>query len=107
MMFFDLFNIVSIFVMFATVLSIPHRHTRSFTLYQTTPKPYIKSGPAHLLSAYQRLNATVPEKLKTAAAVNNGNVIASPSESDAAYLSLITIGQQTFDVAVDTGSDLL
>lgn len=105
---YKIFNVAMVFFMFTTVLSIKHRSTKgSFTIHQTTPRPYIKSGPAQLLSAYQRLNSIVPSTLRTAAAANNGAVDASPSDFDAAYLTSITIGGQTFNVPLYTGSDLL
>ena len=105
---FRSFNIIALFVSFATVLSTALPESKkSFTVHQTTPRADINSGPAHVLSAYQRLDKRAPENLITAAAVNNGTVEASPTEWDAAYLCSITIGSQPFDVAIDTGSDLL
>lgn len=107
MIFFRIFNVVAVSVMFTTGLSTTHRDVKkSFTLHQK-PKSYFKSGPAHILSAYQRLDARAPEDLKTAVAINKGTVNASPSKFDSAFLVPITIGGQTFDVFIDTGSHLL
>lgn len=110
--------------MLTTVLSIKHgdikktsavhqapKSTRgdikkSFTLHQA-PKSYTKSGPAHMLSAYHRLNVVPPKRLEAAVAAYKGTVTASPTTFDEVYLVTITIGEQSFDVSFDTGtSDL-
>lgn len=79
----------------------------SFTLHQIESNYSVKSGPAALLSTYHKFNGPAPENVQKAAAVNHGTVIASPSTNQAAYLTPITIGGQTFNLIIDTGSDFL
>lgn len=79
----------------------------AFTLHQIESNYSVKSGPAALLSTYHKFNRPAPENVQKAAAVNHGTVIASPSTHQAAYLTPITIGGQTFNLILDTGSDSL
>lgn len=79
----------------------------SFTLHQTESKFAAKSGPAAVLSTYHKFNRRAPESVQNAAAINRGTVIASPSKSEAGYLSPVTIGGQTLNLLIDTGSDFL
>lgn len=79
----------------------------SFTLHQIESNYSVKSGPAALLSTYHKFNRPAPENVQKAAAVNHGTITASPSTNQAAYLTPITIGGQTFNLIIDTGSDFL
>lgn len=79
----------------------------SFTLHQIESRSSIKSGPAVGLSTYHKFNKRAPKTVESAAAINHGTVIASLSRHDGEYLTPITIGGQTLDVMIDTGSDFL
>ena len=79
----------------------------SFTLHQIESTVSVKSGPAALLSTYHKYNRRAPENIKSVAAVDHRTVIASPSDFDKDYLTPITIGGQTLNLLIDTGSDFL
>ncbi|KAI4164493.1 MAG: hypothetical protein LQ342_001806 [Letrouitia transgressa] len=75
-----------------------------FIVHQTVRKPFIKSGPAALLSTYGKYNATPPEDVVKAAVANDGTVTTTPEQYDSEYLTPVTIGGQTLNLDFDTGS---
>lgn len=79
----------------------------SFTLHQVESKRSVKSGSAAELSTYHKYNRRAPENVESAAAVNHGTVMASPYGFDTGYLTPITIGGQTLNLVIDTGSEFL
>lgn len=79
----------------------------TFTLHQIESKSSVKSGPAAVLSKYHKFNLRAPENVQSAVADNHGTASASPVEFDGKYLTPITIGGQTLNLQVDTGSDML
>ncbi|KAL8670979.1 MAG: hypothetical protein Q9168_004510 [Polycauliona sp. 1 TL-2023] len=80
----------------------------NFIVYQTTPKPFKKSGAAAILHTYGKYNASAPADVIRAAAANDGTVPADPTLYDTEYLSPVTVGGQTLNLNFDTGSsDLL
>ncbi|MCJ1428718.1 Type I transmembrane sorting receptor [Sticta canariensis] len=78
---------------------------KSFTLHQIESTVSVKSRPAAPLSTYHEYKRRAPENVKSAAAVDHGTVIASTSDFDKVYLTPITIGGQTLNLLIDTGSD--
>ncbi|KAL9030374.1 MAG: hypothetical protein Q9196_001505, partial [Gyalolechia fulgens] len=78
--------------------------SKDFIIHQSVRKPFIKSGPAAVLSVYGKYNATAPEDVIKAAAANDGTVSANPEQYDSQYLTPVTIGGQTLNLDFDTGS---
>ena len=76
----------------------------AFSVPQTIPKAFVKSGPAALASTYSKYNKKIPISVKSAAHNNDGTVSANPEEYDSEYLSPVTIGGQTVNLDFDTGS---
>ena len=76
--------------------SLVERRKTSFSVHQTIPKPFIKSGPAAVAAVYQKFDATAPADVLAAAASNDGTVSSNPEESDQEYLSPVTIGYVHF-----------
>ncbi len=76
----------------------------AFTIDQSVPKPYIQSGPAAVLSTYKKFNVLAPQDVLAAATASNGVVTASPTLFDSQFLSPVTIGGQTMNLGIDTGS---
>lgn len=75
-----------------------------FTVHQSVPKPFIQSGPAAVLSTYKKFLKPAPHDVVVAAAANDGVVSASPTEYDSQYLTPVSIGGQTVNLDIDTGS---
>jgi len=76
----------------------------AFTVHQTVPKPFIKSGPAAVAAVYAKYGATPPKDVIDAAASNDGTVTTNPEQYDSEYLTPVTIGSQTLNLDFDTGS---
>lgn len=69
---------------------------KAFTIHQSDePKEFIQSGPAAVLSTYEKFGKTAPQDVVTAAAANNGIVTALPTAYDSQYLTPVNIGGQT------------
>lgn len=77
---------------------------KEFTIEQSVPKPFIQSGPAAVLSTYNKFNVPAPEDVVTAAAANDGTVTAVPTNFDSQYLTPVSVGGQTVNLDFDTGS---
>ncbi|MCJ1430140.1 Type I transmembrane sorting receptor [Sticta canariensis] len=77
---------------------------KKFTIKQTVQKPFIQSGPAAVLSTYNKFNAPAPEDVVAAAAANDATVAAVPSIYDSQYLTSVKVGGQILDLDFDTGS---
>lgn len=107
MFFLQHLNTAAILVLFVLASLIEGQdNSKSFTLHQRS-RSSVKSGPAPVLSMYHKFNKRAPENVQNAAAVRNGAVIASPSKFDQQFLTPITIGGQTLDLQLDTGSNFL
>ncbi|KAL9611422.1 MAG: hypothetical protein Q9167_003928 [Letrouitia subvulpina] len=104
-MHFVVLGVASALLAFAAANPIDIRAAKGdFIVHQTVRKPFIKSGPAALLSTYSKYNATPPEDVVKAAAANDGTVTTTPEEYDSEYLTPVTIGGQTLNLDFDTGS---
>lgn len=78
---------------------------KAFTIHQSdVPKEFIQSGPAAVLSTFSKFGKTAPDDVVAAAAANDGVVSASPTGNDSQYLTPVTIGGQTVNLDIDTGS---
>ena len=77
---------------------------KEFTIEQTVQKPFIQSGPAAVLSTYNKFNVPAPEDVVAAAAANDATVATVPSKYDSQYLTSVKVGGQTLDLDIDTGS---
>ena len=88
----------------ATTSPVDVRATQGFTVHQSVPKPFIRSGPAAVLHAYGKYNGTAPEDVIKAAAANDGTVTTTPEQYDSEYLTPVSIGGQTLNLDFDTGS---
>lgn len=80
------------------------KRTSTFSVKQTVPKPFIKSGPAAVLSVYAKYGGTPPQDVVDAAASNDGTVTTTPEQYDSEYLTPVSIGGQTLNLDFDTGS---
>lgn len=77
---------------------------KDFSVEQTVEKTFIQSGPAAVLSTYNKFNVPAPENVIAAAASNDGTVSAAPTDFDSQYLTPATIGGQALNLDFDTGS---
>lgn len=77
---------------------------KAFTIHQSVAKEFIQSGPAAVLSTYRKFSKPAPDDVVAAAAANDGVVSASPTAYDLQYLTPVTIGGQTVNLDIDTGS---
>lgn len=91
-------------VVFASASPVEKKRNLAFSVHQTVPKPFIKSGPAAVLSVYGKYGATPPQDVVDAAASNDGTVTTTPEQYDAEYLTPVSIGGQTLNLDFDTGS---
>ena len=76
----------------------------TFSVHQTVPKPFIKSGPAAVAAVYKKYGGTAPADVLAAAAANDGTVTTTPEQYDSEYLTPVSIGGQTLNLDFDTGS---
>ena len=86
----------------------PQRRVKPFTIHQVSSSiTNHKSGHSQFYKSLNKFNAS-SEKLevvsKAAQNAQPGSVTATPYTYDAEYTSPLTIGSQTFDVTLDTGS---
>lgn len=108
MFFFNPLNAAAFYIMFAAVLSIAQQDIKKpFSVRRRTPRSSLKSGPAPVLSRYNRFKKSVPENVSTPTAPSKGTIILSPTDFDHDYLTQITIGGQNFNALFDTGSQFL
>ena len=80
------------------------KRREAFSVHQTVPKPFIKSGPAAVAAVYKKYGATAPADVLAAAAANDGTVTTTPEQYDSEYLTPVSIGGQTLNLDFDTGS---
>ncbi len=73
-------------------------------MHQTTPKPFILSGPAQITKTYARYGKAAPADVEAAVAGKDGIVIATLTEDDDGFLTPVVIGGQTLNLQFDTGS---
>jgi len=73
-------------------------------VHQTTPKPFILSGPAQIAKTYARYGKAAPADVEAAVAGKDGIVIATLTEDDDGFLTPVVIGGQTLNLQFDTGS---
>lgn len=108
MFFFKPLIVAAIYGMFAAVLSVAQQDIKKpFTFRRSTPRSSLKSRPAPVLPRYNRFKKSVPEHVSARAATSTGTIIVSPNDFDHDYLMPITIGGQTLNVLLDTGSQFL
>lgn len=108
MVFLKHLNTAAILGLFVSAsLTDGHNKGKSFTLHQKNVTSPVKSGPTALLSTYQRFKKRTPINVETAAAVSKNTIFALPARFDADYMTPITIGVQTFNLEIDTGSNVL
>ena len=105
MRFIGQLSAASALLAFASASPVERRDIKKdFTIEQTVPKPFIQSGPAAVLSTYNKFNVPAPEDVITAAAANDGTVTAEPAAFDSQYLTPVTVGGQPLNLDFDTGS---
>lgn len=105
MRFFQQLGAASALLAIALASPVERRDTKkSFTVHQTVPKSFIKSGPAAVLSTYNKFQKQAPQDVITAAAANDGTVTTDPTQFDSQYLTPVTVGGQTLNLDIDTGS---
>ncbi|KAL8959358.1 MAG: hypothetical protein Q9193_003765 [Seirophora villosa] len=76
----------------------------NFIIHESVPKPFKKSGPAAILSAYRKYNGTPQEDVVRAAAKNDGTAMVGPTHWDPEFLTSVTIGGQVVNLEFDTAS---
>ncbi|KAL9606639.1 MAG: hypothetical protein Q9179_000225 [Wetmoreana sp. 5 TL-2023] len=105
MRFLEGLGVASAFFIFAAATPIELQpRAKDFIVNQSVRKPFKKSGPAAVLSTYEKYNAPAPEDVVKAAAANDGTVTTTPEQYDSEYLTPVTIGGQTLNLDFDTGS---
>ena len=78
--------------------------SKTSTCVQSVKKAY-RPGPVHLANVYRKYTAEIPTDVAAAAAAaRDGSAIATPEKYDVAYLIPVTIGGQTLNLDLDTGS---
>ena len=83
MRFIEQLSVASAFVTLTSSSPIEKRDSQTnqaFTVYQTVQKPYILSGPAAMAKTYGKYGKAAPADVVSAAANNDGTVVASPEE---------------------------
>lgn len=88
----------------ASASPVERRDIKEFTIEQSVAKSFIMSGPAAVLWTYNKFNVPAPEDVVSAAASNDGTVSAAPTNFDSQYLTPVTVGGQTLNLDLDTGS---
>jgi aspergillopepsin I len=78
------------------------RTNQTFTIHEEVRKPFVP-GPVHLLKRYRKYGI-IPPSEALAAAVASSSVTATPYQYDWFYLCPVTIGGQTLNLDLDTGS---
>lgn len=96
-------TVASTLVSFASSSPVEKRK-ETFSVHQTIPKPFIKSGPAAVAAVYKKYGATAPPDVIAAAAANDGTVTTTPEQYDSEYLTPVSVGGQTLNLDFDTGS---
>ena len=87
-----------------TSASPVEKRKEAFSVHQTIPKPFIKSGPAAVAAVYKKYGGTAPKDVLAAAAANDGTVTTTPEQYDSEYLTPVSVGGQTLNLDFDTGS---
>ncbi|QKX54592.1 uncharacterized protein TRUGW13939_01680 [Talaromyces rugulosus] len=78
--------------------------SQGFSLNQVAvPKTVARHPAAHLAKAYSKYGAAVPNHVAAAAAAT-GSVVTTPGEDEALYITKITVGSDTLNIDIDTGS---
>ena len=90
----------------ASASPLQQQAAKTFTIYESVVLSDIKTGPAALAHVYTKYNKTCPARVATAAANNDGTVIATPELYDEEYLCPVSIGTppQALNLDFDTGS---
>ena len=93
---------------FDAATSLQDRHTNTCSIQQRFNGPVKRHGPSALARVYRKYNIDLPRDVEVA--VNNNNndnnkdSIITPTSNDEEYLIPVTIGGQTLNLQVDTGS---
>ena len=106
MRFIEHFSAASALLAIASCSPVEKRK-QAFTVHQTVPKPFIKSGPAAVAAVYakyQKVGAVAPADVLAAAAANDGTVTTTPEQYDSEYLTPVSVGGTTLNLDFDTGS---
>ena len=86
----------------------PQRRVKPFTIHQVSNNgPYRKSGHSQYYKSLNKFSASSEKLQVVSKALQNaqpGSVTATPYTYDAEYTSSLTVGSQTFNVTLDTGS---
>jgi hypothetical protein len=99
----SLVSALSVLAVVSFALATPiWRANQTFTIYEEVPKPFVP-GPVRLLKIYQKYGIIPPPEV-VAAAVASSSVTATPERNDWFYLCPVTIGGQTLNLDLDTGS---
>lgn len=76
-----------------------------WSVQQTPVGNYTKNGPRALAAAYSKYKAAIPADVVAAAAASTtGSATATPESDDEAYLIPVSVGGQTLNLDLDTGS---
>ncbi|WPH02738.1 aspartyl protease [Acrodontium crateriforme] len=101
---------IALFAFTALVSAAPTETSRQsdggIRLNQIAAGYSVKSGHVALAQALQKYKLPVPEKVaaRAAADLQKGSVTTTPQENDIDYLTPVTIGRNTLNLDIDTGS---
>ena len=90
--------------------AVPHELVgrSTFSVQQVAVGKVLKSGPLAMMKTYEKyavIGAVAPANVvSAAAAVQSGEVVATPSSYDESYICPVTVGSQTLHLDFDTGS---
>jgi aspergillopepsin I len=78
--------------------------SQGFSLNQVAvPKAVSRHPAAHLAKAYSKYGAEVPSNVAAAAAAS-GSAVTTPGDGEEEYITKITVGSDTLNIDIDTGS---
>ena len=94
---------------FDAATSMQDQHTNTCSIQQRFNGPIKRHGPSALARVYRKYNIDLPKDVEAAINNNNNNEnnkdsIITPTSNDKKYLIPVTIGGQTLNLQVDTGS---
>lgn len=87
----------------SAAISLRNQHSGSFSLQQKSKDPAVRHGPSALAKVYRKYGISTP--IHDEVTVNSiRDDIITPTPNDKDYLTPVTIGGQTLNLRVDTGS---
>jgi len=90
-------------VTLSAAISLRNQHSGNFSLQQKSKYPAVRHGPSALARVDRKYGKATPVHDEVTAN-SSGDDIITPTSNDKEYLTPVTIGGQTLNLQVDTGS---